>query len=113
MSKNYLNKKTWHPEKFSNIEKVYNAENKKDEENRLMQERIKKLKEEKHIEELKRLQVEAGMIPKSNLERLDWMYTDRTAMQNEQTAEEYLLGKPVNQTENKEQKPLDQNQEQD
>jgi hypothetical protein len=37
-------------------------------------ERAKKLQEEKHNEELKRLQVEAGLIPKSHLERMEWMY---------------------------------------
>jgi len=55
MGLSYLAKKTWHPEKFSNIEKVFNAEQKKDEEERLKKERIKKLTEERHIEDLKRL----------------------------------------------------------
>jgi hypothetical protein len=54
MGLSYLNKKTWHPEKFSNIEKVFLAEQKKDEGDRLVKERIKQLKEEKHIEDLKR-----------------------------------------------------------
>ena len=35
---------------------------------------MKKLKEERHLEELKKLQVEAGIIPKSHLDRMDWMY---------------------------------------
>ena len=79
MGLSYLAKKTWHPEKFSNIEKVHNAEQKKEDEERLKNERIKKLREERHIEDLKRMQVEAGIIPESSLQRLDWMYTDRTA----------------------------------
>ena len=74
MGLSYLNKKNWHPEKFSNIEQVWLAENKTAEEQRLKEERLKKLKEEKHIEDLKRSQVEAGMIPKSTLERITWMY---------------------------------------
>jgi len=45
----------------------------------LKDERIRKLKEEKHIEDLKRQQVEAGIIPASTLQRLDWMYSDRNA----------------------------------
>jgi hypothetical protein len=32
------------------------------------------LAEEKNIEELKRIQVEAGLIPKSHLDRMEWMY---------------------------------------
>jgi hypothetical protein len=41
------------------------------EEKRLMKEAQRRLKEEQHYEELKRLQVEAGLIPKSHLQRLD------------------------------------------
>jgi hypothetical protein len=33
-----------------------------------------KLEEEKHHEEIRRLQVKAGQIPASQLDRLDWMY---------------------------------------
>jgi hypothetical protein len=81
MGLSYLNKKNWHPEKFSNIEQVWNAEQKESEVGRLRDERIKKLKEERHIEDLKKMQVEAGMIPESCLQRLDWMYQDRNAAQ--------------------------------
>lgn len=81
MGLSYLNKKNWHPEKFSNIEQVWAAEQKESEAERLKTERIKKLREEKHIEDLKRAQVEAGMIPESSLQRLDWMYQDRNAAQ--------------------------------
>jgi len=35
---------------------------------------MKKLKEERQIEELKKLQVSAGLIPEAHLQRLDWMY---------------------------------------
>ncbi len=35
---------------------------------------MKKLKEERQVEELKRLQVEAGLLPASHLNRMDWMY---------------------------------------
>ena len=79
MGLSYLSKKTWHPEKFSNIEQVFNAEQKKDNEARLREERIRKLKEERHIEDLKRDQVNAGIIPASTLHRIDWMYSDRNA----------------------------------
>jgi len=52
---------------------------------------------------LKKMQVEAGMIPKSCLQRLDWMYQDRNAAQQDnQDSEAFLLGKPVQQTDTKE-----------
>ena len=102
MGLSYLNKKNWHPEKFSNIEAVWKAENKESEIQRIKDERIKKLKEEKHIEDLKKMQVEAGIIPASSLQRLDWMYSDRQANQ-EKDAEEFLLGKPIEKIEKEEQ----------
>ena len=42
----------------------------------------------------------AKIIPESSLQKIDWMYQDRSAAQNNpqantQTAEEYLLGKSV------------------
>ena len=46
--------------------------------------------------------MEAGLIPASTLERLDWMYSDRNAANggaDQQTAEEYLMGKPVEKVE--------------
>ena len=60
---------------------------------RKIEEHKKKLKEEKQIEELKKLQVEAGLIPASHLQRMEWMYN--AAQSKLTTAEEYLLGKPI------------------
>ena len=67
------------------------------EEKRLTREAQRRLKEEQHYEELKRLQVEAGLIPKSRLQRLDWMY-EGGAIKNT-SSEEYLLGRPVTEPE--------------
>ena len=53
MGLSYLSKKTWHPEKMDNIRQVYDAEKKKDDDARLREERIRKLREERHIEDLK------------------------------------------------------------
>ena len=102
MGLSYLSKKQWHPEKLTNIAQVWEQEQKKDETERLKQERIKKLKEEKHIEDLKRQQVEAGIIPESTLNRLDWMYIDNRAQLNQKSTEEYLTGKPVDKIEENE-----------
>jgi Pre-mRNA splicing factor/N-terminal domain of CBF1 interacting co-repressor CIR len=93
----FLNKKSWHTGSFQNIEKVWIAEMKNEEEKRLTREAQRRLKEEQHYEELKRLQVEAGLIPKSHLQRLDWMY-EGGAIKNT-SSEEYLLGRPVTEPE--------------
>lgn len=95
MGLSFLNKKTWHPGSFANIEKVWIAEQKRREQERKIIENQKKLKEERQIEELKKLQVEAGLIPSSHLERLDWIYQAPESTSNITTAEEILLGKPL------------------
>ena len=87
----FLNKKSWHTGSFQNIEKVWIAEMKDEEEKRMMKEAQRRLKEEQHYEDLKRMQVEAGLIPKSHLQRLDWMYEGGSIKNT--SSEEYLLGK--------------------
>ena len=98
MGLSYLSKKSWHPGSFQNIEKVWIAEQQKRDEETRHAERIKKLKEEKQIDELKMIQIKEGTIPESSLQRLDWMYQDRSA-QNQANqanqAEKYLLGETV------------------
>jgi len=88
----FLNKKSWHTGSFQNIEKVWKAEQAEKERQRQMREAQRRLKEERHYEEIKKIQAQAGLIPKSHLERLDWMY-EGTAIKNT-SSEEYLLGKP-------------------
>src|SRR5690606_33493635 len=100
MGLSFLNKKTWHPGSFANIEKVWIAEQKQRETERKQIENSKKLKEERQIEELKKMQVEAGLIPASHLQRLDWIYQAPESTSNITTAEEFLLGKSL-----KEEKP--------
>jgi len=94
----YLNKKSWHTGTFTSIEKVWLAENKSREDQRKAAERAKKLKEERQNEELKRLQVEAGLLPASVLDRQDWIYEWGNKVQD-QSKEDYLLGKPVQEKE--------------
>ena len=95
----YLNKKKWHPSSMSNIEQVWLAESKQREAEKREQDHIKKLKEERQIEELKILQAKMGIIPQSSLQRIDWMYQDRSAQNNGNNAEDFLLGKPVKEIE--------------
>ncbi len=94
MGLDYLNKKVWEPGSMKNIQKVWQEEMKAHEAFKRKKERHKKLIEEKHNEELKKIQVEAGLIPRSHLDRMDWMYEmGNKAHQQEKTNEEYLTGK--------------------
>lgn len=74
MGLDYLNKKVWHPGSMKNIQKVWQVEQIQKEINKKSRERAKKLLEEQHNDELKRIQVEAGLIPRSHLDRMEWMY---------------------------------------
>ena len=67
MGLSYLSKKSWHPSSFQNIEKVWLAEQKEQDIYRKNTDRIKKLKEEKAIDELKMIQIKEGIIPESSL----------------------------------------------
>ena len=67
MGLSYLSKKSWHPSSFPNIEKVWLAESKEKEKDQRHADRIKKLKEEKQIEDLKLIQIKEGIIPESSL----------------------------------------------
>jgi len=66
-----------------------------------MIENKKKLKEERQIEELKKLQVDAGLIPASHMQRLDWLYQGPECNKDITTAEEFLIGKPLDKPEEK------------
>jgi len=111
MGLSFLNKKPWHPGSFAvrillfifiiftnfkNIEKVWIAEQKQREIERKIIENKKKLKEERQIEELKKLQIDAGLIPASHMQRLDWLYQGPECNKDITTAEEFLIGKPLN-----------------
>ncbi len=61
--------------------------------NKKSRERAKKLLEEQHNDELKRIQVEAGLIPRSHLDRMEWMYDwGNKIAQQQKTNEEFLTG---------------------
>lgn len=96
----FLNKKSWHTGSFKNIEQVWIAEEEHRDKMKKILEQKKKLKEEKFSEELKKIQVEAGLLPKSALEKMPWMYdVDHNEIGN--NAEEYLMGKPVDSLEDR------------
>ena len=96
MGLSYLTKKNWNPSNMNNVRAVWEAEHREELKKKQRTEREKILKEEKQIEDLKRLQVKEGIIPQSSLTQIEWMYQDRSAFnKDEKTAEEYLLGKSV------------------
>ena len=95
----FLNKKGWHTGAFKNIEEVWKAEEKEKERKRRDEELKKKLVEEKYNNELKKMQVEAGLLPKSELDKMDWMYNFYDHTNSKNNAEEYLLGKKVEKVE--------------
>lgn len=83
-------KKSWHVLTYENQEKVFLARQKAEQEKKRLLEIQKQLREERQMEDLRKIQVEAGLIPYS--ERLDWMYE---GVVQSADAEDYLLGKPV------------------
>jgi hypothetical protein len=60
-------------------------------------EKAKKIKEEKVLEEMKKLQASKGLIPASQLNRLDFMYQCPEPEANQKTTpnEDFLLGKRI------------------
>ena len=95
MALSFLNKKIWHPGSFANMEKTWVTEQKYREVERRAIEKAKKIKEEKVFEEMKKIQVEKGLIPAYHLNRLDFMYQcpQPENEENKNQNEEFLLGK--------------------
>ena len=58
----FLNKKGWHTGNLRNIERVWNAEQKAKDEDKKMETLKRELEEERQIEELKRMQADAGHV---------------------------------------------------
>ena len=95
MALSFLNKKIWHPGSFANMEKTWVTEQKYREVERRAIEKAKKIKAEKVYEEMKKIQVEKGLLPLSYLNRLDFMYQcpQPEDGNNKNENEEFLLGK--------------------
>jgi hypothetical protein len=64
---------------MDNVREVYEAELRIETAEKKRAEHLKRLKEEKQIEDLKRIQVQQGLIPESSLNMIEWMYQDRSA----------------------------------
>lgn len=89
-------KKSWHPQTMANLEQVWLAEQRMEEEERRLDQLKQEIREEREKDEWLKIQEEAGLI-KKRTQRLDWMYQGPS---NEQQImgerEAFLLGrKPV------------------
>jgi len=91
----FLNKKSFHTTNLKNVEKVWLAEKKAENEQKALMELQKQLEEERQILELRQLQAAQGQVSKTIDNSLDWMYEGpmQSAQQQQQSSEEYLLGK--------------------
>ena len=101
MALSFLHKKIWHPGSFANMEKTWVTEQKYREVERRAIEKAKKIKEEKVYEEMKKIQVEKGLIPAYHLHRLDFMYQcpQPEKTDNKDETEDFLLGKRLDDNE--------------
>ena len=94
MGLKFLQKKKWHPLTIENLEAVWLAEQKHKEERTMLKEHNKRIEEERKDEELKRAQVQAGLIPKSELQKMTWMYDVPNVAQNK--GETVCLSQKIN-----------------
>jgi hypothetical protein len=93
----FLSKKSFHTSNLVNVEKVWLAEQKLEQEKKRLIELQKQLEEERQIQELRQLQAaHGGETAKFIDSALDWMYAGPAAGEaekNKKEAEEFLLGK--------------------
>ncbi|XP_011628212.1 pre-mRNA-splicing factor CWC25 homolog isoform X2 [Amborella trichopoda] len=78
MALKFLNKKGWHTGSLRNIENVWKAEQKRDAEDKKLEELRKQIQEERERSEFRQLQEQAGLVPKQ--ERLDFLYDSGLAV---------------------------------
>lgn len=92
----FLGKKSWHTKNIKNVEKVWIAEQKDEAEKKAMADLEKQIREEREINVLWQMQVDAGL-KKKGTEKLDWMYEGPASVSDGAAAsaesDEYLLGK--------------------
>uniref|UniRef100_A0A7N0TU38 CBF1-interacting co-repressor CIR N-terminal domain-containing protein n=1 Tax=Kalanchoe fedtschenkoi TaxID=63787 RepID=A0A7N0TU38_KALFE len=78
MGMKFLNKKGWHTGSLRNIENVWKAEQKHDQEQKKLEELRKQIVEERERAEFRQLQEQAGLVPRQ--ERLDFLYDSGLAV---------------------------------
>eukprot|EP01083_Nonionella_stella_P034856 95302_1 len=88
----FLSKKPWHTTNINNVERVWKAEQKAANEKKLIAEIRKKREEERQVQEMRNVQIEAGLINPDDVQRLEWMYK---APMSGTSAEDHLLGAEI------------------
>jgi len=92
MSLSFLSKKPWHVSTVRNVEKVWLAEKKRDEEAKRTAELQKQIDEEREIDDLRRLQRDQGLVTDPK-QKVEWMYEGPgSAVSAAETADAYKLG---------------------
>ncbi|PSN51285.1 hypothetical protein C0J52_05304 [Blattella germanica] len=85
-------KKSWHPSTMRNMEKVWKAEQKHDQEKKRIAELQREIREEKAREDIQKYAEDKGVVEKKDNMKLDWMYKGPGGMVDR---EEYLLGRAI------------------
>ncbi|EDW03306.1 pre-mRNA-splicing factor CWC25 homolog [Drosophila grimshawi] len=87
-------KKSWHPHTMKNQERVWKAEQAKQEEQRKLDDLRKEINEERDREELRRIGENSGVLAGNvgGEAKLEWMYKNSAELINR---EEYLLGRKI------------------
>lgn len=86
-------KKSWHPMTVRNQEIVWKLEQQQQDEDKKVKQYQKELQREKQIQDLKKLQVDTGLIhPSAATEKMEWMYASSTQKPSSYQ-DDFLLGK--------------------
>ncbi|KAB7507422.1 Pre-mRNA-splicing factor CWC25-like protein [Armadillidium nasatum] len=85
-------KKSWHPSTLKNQERVWKAEQQKQEEEKKIAELKQRLKEEQMREELEQTGIKSGKLKKDENSELNWMYKGPSSLVSR---ESYLLGRKI------------------
>ncbi|KAG8224603.1 hypothetical protein J437_LFUL009181 [Ladona fulva] len=85
-------KKSWHPSTMKNMEKVWKAEQKHEQEKRKIAELQREIREEREREEIRKFAEDGGVIEKKDECKLDWMYKGPGGLVSR---EDYLLGRSI------------------
>nr|CAD7593050.1 unnamed protein product [Timema genevievae] len=88
-------KKSWHPSTMRNMEKVWKAEQRHDQEKRRIAELQREIRAEKTREDIQKFAEDTGVVEKKDDMKLDWMYKGPSGIVDR---EEYLLGRRIDKT---------------
>ncbi|XP_046385513.1 pre-mRNA-splicing factor CWC25 homolog [Ischnura elegans] len=85
-------KKSWHPSTMKNMEKVWKAEQRHEQEKKKIAELQREIREEREREEIRKFAEDGGVIEKKDELKLDWMYKGPGGVVSR---EDYLLGRAI------------------